>query len=163
MKSEGWYILGAIVFFIAVGFVLGFLIKGCTIPKSLPLPRVVHDTTYLPAPIINGSQTHNKPISDIKPIIPHDTVKIFPEFTYSDSIKGSQDSVDYKVTHTASFKKDSVKSVFDVEIKPFIKVITDSIWVPQIVLQNKPFLQDGWFYGSVGLFILSFLYLVGLL
>jgi hypothetical protein len=131
--------------------------KGCLMPKPLPLPRVVHDTTYLPGKPIVETKNHYIPYSVT------DTIKLHPEFTFKDSIRGSQDSVGYKVIHTATFLKDSVKSVFDVEIKPFIKVITDSLFIPQIVLQNKPILQDGFFYSSMGLFLLSVLYLIGIL
>jgi hypothetical protein len=166
LKSETWALLLAVFVLLFIGGLCGFFIRGCN-DKPLTVIKEIHDTTYLPAKPILDNQAHVYPTNQVIPL-QKDTANqakpcIFSEFTFADSIRGSQDSIKYKVTHTSTFTKDSVISVFGVEIQPFYKIVTDSIWIPQIVLQNEPWHKDGWAYSTIGLFIISVLYLIGIL
>ena len=152
MKSETWALLGAVVFLIAVGVFSTLGIQSCNTPKPLPLPRIVHDTTRTPYPVYIKGETHYIKTIQIDTVYPGKA----PKYSYFDAL--SIDTLGFKGNVSATVTPDSLGAKWDwsqwLQLPPKVTII-DSIYVPQIVLQNKPFLQDGWFYGTVGLFVLS--------
>jgi hypothetical protein len=130
-------------------------------PKPLPLPRVVHDTTRTPYPVYIKGETHYVSVVVYKDTVAHSDNRLFKT---SDSL--NIDTLGIKGKVSVAVTLDSLKAKFDwrqqLQLPDLVHII-DSVFVPQIVLQNKPVLQDGWFYGSVGLFLLSLLYLIGIL
>lgn len=149
-----------VIIFLIVGGFCGFFIKSCTIVK--PLPQTSHiDTIFVTIPPITKIETHyiTKPVFIYK-----DSVTKLATFTDRDSLL--IDTLGIKGKVGVAVTVDSLKTKWEwsqwLQLPPKMTIV-DSIYVPQIVLQNKPFLQDGWFYGSVGLFLLSFLYLLGIL
>jgi hypothetical protein len=151
MSNREQYIVYSLI---AVAFfVFGILFfKGCLMPKEKVLTS--HTVIeYLPAPIINDSQTHTYQTNKVIPL-PNESANqaiplLFPEFTFKDSIQGEKDSIKYRVIHISEFRKDSVKSVFHVEIEPYIKHIIDSIYVKTTIEINKPYYKDIWFYAAI--------------
>lgn len=152
MINKNWIIIiVSILLLVAVHF-SGWLTKPEKKCPELTSHTVIQ---YLPAPVVNDSRAHTYPVSAIQPIaLPNDSASqathlLFPEFTFKDSIEGRKDSVGYKVVHTATFLKDLVKSVFDVEIKPYYKQVIDSIYVNTVTEITKPYYKDIYFYTTV--------------
>ncbi len=146
MKSEGWYLLLAIVFFIAIGFTLGFLIKGCSIPK--PLPQISHrDTVFAPYPVITVKEVHYQG----KPLIIHDTSQGIALFTAIDSLLIDTLGIKGKVAATVIY--DTLKGIIwdwrqELQL-PEQMTIIDSIYVNTVTEITKPYYSDIWFYSTI--------------
>lgn len=149
MKLNWTYIILGVVI-LGVAFLLGWFAKPSTTPKVEVKERVVYDTTETKKVV---KETVTKTIEKV------DTVyQDKGGFTYTDSIEGEKDGLEYKVTHTLS-KSDSVYSFWDVEVKGLVEtvkeyVVKDSIQtITEVEYRRTPFFLNEWFYVSLIQFI----------
>jgi hypothetical protein len=140
-----------IIVFVIVGGIMGWLLKGCTIPAPVPIPppTVIHDTTYTKADTVKIKETHYVPYKDTSSNISYTNGD-----SISDNTHGVSDSVAYDISHTIIFDKDSIKSVWDIVIlPPPVKTIIDSVLIhlPPLpaVTVDRPFYANIWFYATV--------------
>ena len=143
MKSEGWYIIIVIVFFLFIGGICGFFIKSCNIPK--PIPQTSHvDTVRVKADTVKIKDTHYYALP--KDTITNEAIK-YPKLTIADSLQGSKEGIGYNLSVRASIDSLGVKWNWKTEfIPPDKTTIYDTTYVPQMVEVNKPWYSDTWFY-----------------
>ena len=153
MKNQTLIIILAVV--LIIGGVLGFFIKGCTIPK--PIPQTSHvDTLRIKADTVKIVEKHWYALP--KDTITNEVIK-YSNFTLQDSIQGIKNEIGYKVSTTVII--DSTGIVWDWKtqfIPPDKITIYDTTYVPQIVEVDKPYYKDTWFYvalveGIAGIYV----------
>lgn len=145
-----WTLIIAVIL-IAVGGVIGWLVKPSGKPQSVNVKEViVRDTIEVEKVIKVTEQT----IPNVEYITIRDTIKIS---ALTDSTKGRKNDVEYKIDYSYEMDK---PSIWEIDLKALTQnirefVTKDSIQtVVKTEYFSRPFFLDPYFYGMVAEFFL---------
>ena len=157
-----WQKLLSYVITLIVGVILGWLLISHFTPKPTTEVRevVVRDTTYVEK-IIKDSKENTNP-TKVETIVDGREVR-----TYTDTLAGKEEGLEFKVSHTVvDDPASSVKTFWDYEFKQTEKIVKEYITKDSIrtVVDTRyiqaPFFINTYFYTTIAMVIITVLAII---
>lgn len=130
-----------------IGAVCGAALKSVSEPKIISIPGETRTEVVLKKVPVKITETKYIKVKETVT----DSILIPPLFSFADSVKGTKDSIEYKIIHKIDNYRDSVQSRWDISFNALLKEsLKEKLTVELREVEiTKPFYSDGWFWSTL--------------